>query len=293
MTEVHIVSGAKHYQEFLLQTSTALSAEGENFDFKMGDYNGDGIIDLYAFKRYDTGSSSTEIHILNGHNNYQTFLLQIGTPLLEANDNYDFEIEDIDADGKLDFCAIKKNNTGSKTVELHIMKIQGAKEMINVREKEITSILRSMMNGTSYNEVYKLNNEYKGQYNEYECKGFAQDVFEQLFNISIGKTGNRGKKLNYQIEYDEEKTKCVGSVTEMSEDSVKKLFIQARPGDFVQMRRGHGGSHSAIVFSVSDTEIVFFEANLDANNGIEKRTYTWGDLCKSNVAMSLYTAIDY
>ncbi|MBQ8498187.1 MAG: VCBS repeat-containing protein [Clostridia bacterium] len=135
LTEVHVLNGATQYQDFLLQTSTILGAEAETFEFKIGDYNADGWSDLIAIKRYYTGTESTEIHILNGHNNFQTFLYQNGTPLSEAQNNFDFEIEDIDSDGILDFCAIKKYNTGSKNVEAHIMKIDGAQKIVSTAKK--------------------------------------------------------------------------------------------------------------------------------------------------------------
>ena len=160
-------------------------------------------------------------------------------------------------------------------------------------EEDILAELNSMMNGSSYSGVYKLNKRYTGPLYNYQCKGFAVSVFQQLFDYHIGSTGSSARGLNYQINYNKAYTDCVGSVTNMTEDSVRKLFSSAKAGDFVQIKRKHGGSHSSIVVSVSDTGIVFFECNLDGRNGIVKKMYTWSNLCRTNAAMSLYRAKDY
>ena len=50
--------------EWVLQTGTKLEEAGENFEFCLGDYNGDGVLDLYAIKKRATGSKTTEVHTL-------------------------------------------------------------------------------------------------------------------------------------------------------------------------------------------------------------------------------------
>lgn len=153
-----------------------------------------------------------------------------------------------------------------------------------------------MMNGSSYDGIYEVSTKYKGPYYTEQCKGFAKSVFEELFGYNIGSTQSRSAGNNYKLNYNSSKTKYVGSVTDITDDStkdLKNLFEDARPGDFVQMRRHHGGSHSAIVVSVSSSKIVLAEANVDGNNGIIKKSYTWADLCDDNEAMSLYTDKKY
>src|SRR5262245_57627855 len=73
------LNAATNYQRFLLQTGTAISEAdaAANFRFATGDFNGDGIPDLYAIKVSNTGSGKLEVHVLNGATNYQSFLLQI------------------------------------------------------------------------------------------------------------------------------------------------------------------------------------------------------------------------
>ena len=83
-----------------------------------------------------------------------------------------------------------------------------------------------------------------------------------------------------------------------SASSIQSLFTNARPGDFVQMKRqsapkGSNGPHSAIVYSVTTSGVTFLEANTDGKNGIFRNTYSWADLVAKNQAMSVYTATSY
>ncbi|MGB7443488.1 MAG: FG-GAP-like repeat-containing protein, partial [Coleofasciculaceae cyanobacterium] len=120
-TEVHILDAATNYQSFALQIATPLAETGDNFQFTSSDYNRDGVADLFAIKKSSTGSSSTEIHILDGASNYQSFLLQTGTILVETGDNFEFVTGDYNNDGFTDVLAIKKSSTGSLTTEVHVL----------------------------------------------------------------------------------------------------------------------------------------------------------------------------
>lgn len=88
--------------DFKLQTPTILHKTGENFSFLLGDYNHDGNLDLYAIIKTQTGSRSTEVHILSGKNNFQSWLLQTGTILHETGNNWVFLLGDYNHDGHLD-----------------------------------------------------------------------------------------------------------------------------------------------------------------------------------------------
>ena len=79
-TELRILGEASSYQDFVLNTSSPLHETGEDFEFELGDYNQDGSPDLYAIKKFNTGSGSTELHILNDASNYQDFILNIPSP---------------------------------------------------------------------------------------------------------------------------------------------------------------------------------------------------------------------
>ncbi|EKV01764.1 uncharacterized protein containing a von Willebrand factor type A (vWA) domain [Leptolyngbya sp. PCC 7375] len=122
-TEVHILDGATNYQTWHIRTGTRLEETSSDiYDFEAGDYNGDNILDLMAIRKNNTGTNSTEVHILDGATNYQTWHIRTGTRLEEtSSDIYDFEAGDYNGDNILDLMAIRKNNTGTNSVEVHIL----------------------------------------------------------------------------------------------------------------------------------------------------------------------------
>ncbi|MDP9221750.1 MAG: VCBS repeat-containing protein, partial [Actinomycetota bacterium] len=120
-TEVHILSGAANFQNFILQTGTVLPETGSEFEFAVADWNGDGRPDLIAIKKSGTGTNSTEVHVLSGASNFQDFLLQTGTALAETDQTFSFDVTDWNGDGKLDLVAVKQSNTGTNSTEVHIL----------------------------------------------------------------------------------------------------------------------------------------------------------------------------
>jgi hypothetical protein len=83
MAEAHVLNGASNYQGFLLHTPTAITAalakgivtpappappaaDASNFAWTMGDYNHDGVPDLFAIKVKNGASGMAEVHILSG-----------------------------------------------------------------------------------------------------------------------------------------------------------------------------------------------------------------------------------
>ena len=120
-TEVHILSGSSNFGQYILQTGTGLHETDGTFDFDLADWDRDGKPDLVAIKKSNTGSSSTEVHILSGSSNFGQYILQTGTGLSEADGNFDFQVGDWDRDGILDLIAIKKDQTSTRSTEVHIL----------------------------------------------------------------------------------------------------------------------------------------------------------------------------
>lgn len=120
-TEVHILSGGENFQRFLLHTGTPQHETGLEYDFQVADWNRDGYQDLIIIKKYNTGTNSTEVHILSGALNFQDYLLHTGTPQEETGNNYDFDVADWDRDGYPDLFIIKKAETGTGMAEVHIL----------------------------------------------------------------------------------------------------------------------------------------------------------------------------
>lgn len=137
--------------------------------------------------------------------------------------------------------------------------------------------------------VLQVGKKFVGTKSNEQCKGYAKDVFYCCFKIWAGSTMK--KPNNHKIN-NTSGMKLVATTSSVTEKSAKKLFSNARPGDFVQIRRSHTGSHSAILYKVTSTGVTFIEANLDGKNTIYKKTYTWKGLAK-NAKMSVYTATSY
>ena len=64
------------FGHFFLQTETCLHITGNNFEFLVGDYSHNGIPDVYCIKKNNTGKGYTEVHVLDGANNYKNYLIQ-------------------------------------------------------------------------------------------------------------------------------------------------------------------------------------------------------------------------
>jgi hypothetical protein len=68
-----------------------------------------------------TSSGNTEVHVLNGSDNFSTFLLHSTTALEPNTNSFDFSVWDYNGDGKMDLVAVKKNTTGAGRTEVHIL----------------------------------------------------------------------------------------------------------------------------------------------------------------------------
>lgn len=160
-------------------------------------------------------------------------------------------------------------------------------------EQSVKNRIDSIRNGSlRYNSstVMQEGKRFTGTRAGEQCKGFAKNVFYMLFKVNVGST--RSKPNNYLLNSGSG-YKLAGSATSLTASKAQNLFSGARPGDFIQIRRRHNGSHSAIVYSVSSSGVTFFEANLDGRNTVTLRTYSWNDLANSNYGMARYTATDY
>jgi hypothetical protein len=117
-----VLSAASNYQQFILQTGTALHETDQTFEFLVGPNR-----DVYAIKKSNTATNSTEVHRLSAASNYQQFTLQTGTALHETDQTFQFAFAEpffVDGsvdlyDGSVDLYAIKKSNSGTNSTEVH------------------------------------------------------------------------------------------------------------------------------------------------------------------------------
>lgn len=120
-TEVHVRSPESNYEEFSLNVGTGLHETHRNFTFRMADWTGNGQPDLWAIKKWATGTGKTEVHIYSAETNYAEAVFHGSTPLEETGDHWDFEISYAGRDVPPDLVGIKRASTGTNSTELHFM----------------------------------------------------------------------------------------------------------------------------------------------------------------------------
>ncbi|WP_420263847.1 FG-GAP repeat domain-containing protein [Candidatus Magnetominusculus dajiuhuensis] len=127
-TEVHVLSGASGYTQWLVNAVTPLeksdSSASELLLF-MADYDGDGIPDLICIKRENTLSGYTEIHVLSGASGYTQWALHAVTPFPKSgsssSSDWLFFMADYDKDGIPDLVGVQRENTASGYTEVNVL----------------------------------------------------------------------------------------------------------------------------------------------------------------------------
>ena len=152
------------------------------------------------------------------------------------------------------------------------------------------------------NRIQELRDTYGNRYNgSGQCKGFARKVFGDLFGPGsvVPSTADNNYEFIETAGDSVDKIETIRNIQSKSDAEIKEAFSDARPGDLVQMRRTHGGPHTAVIISVSDEGMTWIEANLDGNNGIVVEEYTWSQIrdgkngYRKNEHLTIYTATDY
>ncbi|MEO6000550.1 MAG: hypothetical protein ABIN89_27140 [Chitinophagaceae bacterium] len=111
-TEVHILSAASTYQQFILNiVPTALHPTDNTWTFALAKNR-----DLFAIKTQGGGTNSTELHVLSAVSNYQEFILQEGTALHPTDVNWEFAVA-----ANRDVFAIKKQGGATNSTEVHVL----------------------------------------------------------------------------------------------------------------------------------------------------------------------------
>jgi hypothetical protein len=95
--QVHVLAGADDYHSFLRQKDTPILSgdANDNFEFGVGDYQGNNNYDIFCMKKTNTGTDSFQVHVLSGADDFESFLLQ--TPktalsLADAATNFAFYV---------------------------------------------------------------------------------------------------------------------------------------------------------------------------------------------------------
>lgn len=92
--EAHILSGASNFRQYLLNVATVQPAEAwVAYDYRFGDWDRDGRIDLFAIKRSNTPSGRAEVHVSSGASNFGSYILNAVTGQ-QIDADYSFELAD-------------------------------------------------------------------------------------------------------------------------------------------------------------------------------------------------------
>lgn len=110
-TEVHVLSAASMYQQFIEHTGTPLHETDESFQFALAQNR-----DLFIIKQRATGTKRTELHVLSAASRYQRYILQLGTALGETGSTVKFLVA-----SNRDLFAILQSQTGTGTTEVHVL----------------------------------------------------------------------------------------------------------------------------------------------------------------------------
>jgi hypothetical protein len=122
-TNVHVLDGASQFQKWLVQRETPLGqTNASQWKWTMGDTNADGAQDLIAVRMNGTPGKKTNVHVLSGNTEYQTYLAQRETPLAETYPSqWQWSAADENRDGYADLVGMTLNGTGSKKTEIHVL----------------------------------------------------------------------------------------------------------------------------------------------------------------------------
>lgn len=117
--EVHIASGASHYQTRIFESTTVFTNENDGV-WTMADYDRDGRPDLVLIKTSNTSTGHVEVHAASAASNYQTRICDTISSFACESDGV-WTMADFDKDGRPDLVFIKTANTPSGHVEVHIV----------------------------------------------------------------------------------------------------------------------------------------------------------------------------
>ncbi|KRG68198.1 hypothetical protein ABB29_14230 [Pseudoxanthomonas dokdonensis] len=119
-TEVHILDGSNSFASYLLHKATPLGSTGsdDSWSFRVADYDGDGVDDVYAIKK----NQGTQIHVLDGATSFTTYSLRTNTPFgsMGSDQAWVADIADYNADGYPDAYFVLRESSGNKTA-VHIL----------------------------------------------------------------------------------------------------------------------------------------------------------------------------
>ncbi|MCP4896620.1 MAG: VCBS repeat-containing protein [bacterium] len=125
-TLVHVLNGDDRFGSFLHHIPTTLAETGDDqtWTFLVGDYNSDGVVDLYALQRQGTPSHQTELYILDGASFFGSTLIHgVETTLKEVGSDasWNFSLAELNGDSLPELYAVQKAGTRSGQTEVFVL----------------------------------------------------------------------------------------------------------------------------------------------------------------------------
>ena len=111
-TELHVLDGASNFQTFSAHVATGFGPLGSNASLRLGDYTGDGVLDLVLVLKNGTASGKVDVHVADGATGYQTFAAHLATSISAVPSADDFALTGFNNDGKLDLWFLAKYGDG-------------------------------------------------------------------------------------------------------------------------------------------------------------------------------------
>ena len=119
---ITVLSGSsdfKHIEHTF--TTHALDNTSSSLDLQLADWNGDGTLDLIAIRKSNTSKQATTVTVLSGHSEFKDVIFETSTLLNGTERNFTFLCDDWNGDGRVDLIGIKKWDTDSGGVEVHVL----------------------------------------------------------------------------------------------------------------------------------------------------------------------------
>ncbi|KAK5048248.1 hypothetical protein LTR84_005918 [Exophiala bonariae] len=117
-----VLSGSSGFSETVYEYTThILDNSLSSLDLQLADWNGDGSLDLVVIKKSKTSKNLTEVTVLSGASDFKDVIYKTSTMLGGTERNFTFLCADWTGDGGIDLVGIKKWDTGSGHVEVHVL----------------------------------------------------------------------------------------------------------------------------------------------------------------------------
>jgi hypothetical protein len=205
---------------FTLQTGTALHETDDTFAFAAGPGG------LFAIKKSQTGTNTTEIHVLSSLTNYQSFAVQTGTALHETDSTFEFLVA---LNG--DVFAIKKSGTGTNTTEVHIL---------SAKDNYQSFMLQT---GTALHET------------DSTFKFLLDDATRDLIAVKKSSTGTNSTELHILLAKQKYQAFKLHTGTKLHETDETFDFAATTNGDICVIKKSNTTSNSTevqILYAKSD-----------------------------------------